>query len=222
MGYKRRRRYRKRSSQWAVAKKAVSAVLKKRLEVKSFSFAWGLSIGNTPLTWNPIGINLFDYLRMGTEDFNRIGNRVNNLSTSIRCNVESADSPYNQMRLMLVETRNKLQITLAGGNYDCQSLFEDIAILGLNAPLNFDVVSKVYFDKLVSLNQHVAGQNVIKFVNRYIKFGKNGKKIYYLGDITPSLGENTNTNVYFVVMSDSSVAPHPRINMVWKNRFTDS
>lgn len=222
MVYKRKRRYRKRTSQWAVAKKAVQSVLKKRTEVKSFSFAWALSIGNTPLNYNPIGINLFDYTDQGTNDEERLGNRTNNLSTAIRCNVESADSPYNQVRLMIFSTRQKLPLDSAGTYYSCSTCFESLNTLGLNAPLNMDIVSRVYMDRLVTLNQLVSGQNVIKFVNKYLRFGKNGKKILYKGNTSATLGENTETNFYFVAMSDSTLVPHPRINMVWKNRFTDA
>ena len=219
-----RRKYirRRRTNRYALAKKAVNAVLKKRTEVKSFSFAWALSIGNTPLNYNPIGINLFDYIGLGTSDEDRIGNRLNCLSTSIRCNVESADSPYNQMRVLVFSTREKLPVDVAGTYYSCATAFESLNTLGLNAPLNMDVVSRVYMDRLVTLNQLVSGQGVIKYLNKYFRFGKNGKKIFYKGDTSPNLGQNTETNFYFVAMSDSSLVPHPRINMVWKNRFIDA
>ena len=220
----RRRKYtrRRHHSKYALAKRAVNAVLKKRTEVKSFSFAWALSIGNTPLNYNPIGINLFDYIGQGTNDEERIGNRINCLSTSIRCNLESADSPYNQLRVLVFSTREKLPVDVAGTYYSCSTAFESLNTLGLNAPLNMDVVSRVYMDRLCTLNQLVSGQSVMKFVNKYLRFGKNGKKVVYKGDTSANLGQNTETNFYFVAMSDSSLVPHPRINMVWKNGFIDA
>ena len=211
----------KRQTQYEVARQAVKDALKKTLEVKKFSFAWALGIGNTPLAWNPIAINLFDYIEQGNNDEDRDGNRINCLSTELRCNLESADSPYNQLRIMLVETRKPLPLDVAGTYYSASSVFRSLAALGLNSFVDRDIVKHIYMDKLVTLNQQVVGQNIIKFKNRFVKFGKYGKRVYYDGNITATLGEATQTYLYFVAMSDSTLVPHPRINMVWENSFVD-
>lgn len=218
-GYK---RFRRKDSQYKVAKAVVKDALKKQLEVKHYTFGWDITIGNTLLNWNPIGINLLDYVDQGTDGDNRIGNRINLLSASLRANIVQADVPYNQMRLLVVETRQPLQLDTAGTYYSCAPLFTNIQRLGLNSFLNMSLVKKIHMDKMVTLNLQTGTYSVIKFVKKYIKFGKDGKKCVYDGDTSPTLGGATRTYLYFVAMSDSTAPAHPKLNLIWENRFTDA
>lgn len=216
------KRSHKRFSQYDVAKKAVKDALKKQLEVKRYTFAWDITIGNTVLNWNPIGINLLDYIDQGTDGNERIGNKINLLSASLRLNAEQADVPYNQMRILVVETRQPLELDTVGTYYSCLPLFKDIDRLGLNSFINMNLVKKIYMDRMVTLRVLPDDNSDVKFVKKYIKFSRGGKKCVYDGDTSLTLGENTRTFLYFVAVSDSSSPTHPRLNMVWENRFTDA
>ena len=218
----RRHRRTRKTSQFAVAKKAVQSVLRKQLELKKFTFAWGISVGNTPLNYNPIAINLFDYINQGLESDDRVGDRIRAMRLSLRINSESGDTPFNQMRYCIVETRETLPLDTAGTYYSAISIFDKMATLGLNSFFDYDIVKKVYMDKLVTLNQLVTGAPVVKFMRKTLNFGKNGKPVVYNGALTGTLGEANQTNLYFVAVSDSNLVPHPRTNTVWKVSYTDA
>lgn len=186
----------------------------KTTEVKHKQISYGINPSTTPY-----GYNMYEYLTLGDSASARVGNRINVLSQSMRVNIE-AEQPYNNVRVMLVETRQPLPYNSVLGLYDGASVLQSTT-LGVNSALDFDLVKKVYMDRTYQIAQLANGANPVKYLKKYIKHGKNGKRIFYDGNTTGLNSGNIRTHMYLLFMSDSSVIPHPRVAGGHYFRFTD-
>lgn len=209
-GYK--KRYYKRNS-YNNTKKIVQSVLAKTIEVKTDVTPLAIDISTASVGYNPL-----DYLGQGLTDSTRIGNRVNLLSLSLRSALVSADDT-NFVRIAFVETRKQLPL-LTSSYYDTSSVWKSPS-LGINSGFNYDVVQRVHFNKLFNMQQVISGVDRQYVFNKNVNFKKGGKQCLYSGDLTTTLGEVTQTTMYLVLLSDSTIAFHPTFNGQFTIRFTD-
>lgn len=213
MVYRKRRSRRSKTS----VTKVVEAVLSKRVEVKRDSIIFSNTLGTDPFAYNP-----FDRIQLGDDNNERDGQKIRCKRISIRSNLEGADSPFNRIRLTIVETRKQLPIG-AGASYNGASIYDPtLASLGVNVPLDFSMVKRVILDKVVNLQMNqdgvgLSGRNVLKTFNKNFKYDKN---IYY-DDTDSGVQGNTTTHLYFCFWSDSSIVPHPSLKWGLTTYFTD-
>lgn len=187
--------------------------MSKNTEVKTDLTPLTTTVSTTSVGYNPL-----DYLSQGLENDARIGNRINLLTFSIRSVLTSADET-NFMRVAVVETRTKLPLS-ASTYYDTSSVWAN-PTLGINSGFDYDIVRKVYLNKLYNMQQVITGVDRNYICNHRISFGKLGKKCYYTGDIPATLGANTETHIYLVLLSDSGVSFHPEFAGQMTIRYTD-
>lgn len=195
--------HKKRSMRSSV-RKQIERVLAKRTEVKKQTITNSASVST--------GGTIIPLLQMaqGNAHDQRIGNSVNLLSFYLRVQTALGDSGYNTTRVALIRTRQPTAVV--------SELFENtsFSVFGANyAGWDYDLVSNVYFDRLTTLNQLVAGQRSTKYFKKYLKVKD---EIHWNDSITGP----PNENYYLVLVSDSSVIPHPSCNLVLTQRFTDS
>lgn len=212
----------------SMVRSEVSKALADTVEVKHNNLGWTADAFSD----RPYGINPIDYINQGESTQERVGNRINLLSLNMRVNstLEATQQTSTQrVRVCLVETREPLPTVTVGQTqqYDARKVFDNTSTtLGANNFFDTDTVKKIHFNRMMTYNQLVADQQLIKYCNIYKKFGKLGKKIYYDGDSSGGnqLGVNTKTYLYFVIVSDklSSDANPPNVIVNWKCRYTDS
>lgn len=198
-----------------LVRKEVQRINAKNTEVKHREVSASYSVSDTPL-----GYNFLEYIGQGDGALNREGNRINLLSHSMRLNIR-AEQPYNNIRIMVLETRDPLPYSLTDFKYDGSEVLSSPG-LGVNSSLDFDTVKKVYYDRTIQVKQLANGVNPTFYVRKYLKFGKLGKKIFYDGNTTGVNSGNMRSHIYVLLMSDSSIVPHPSINAGHYMRFTDS
>lgn len=196
--------HKKRSMRSSV-RKQIEKVLAKRTEVKKQTITNTASVS----TGGTI-IPLLATIAQGNAHDQRVGNQVNLLSMYLRVQTALGDNGYNTTRVALIRTRQPTAVVA--------ELFEttSFSVFGANyAGWNYQLVQNVYFDRLTTLNQLVAGQRATKYFKKYLKISD---KINYQDSITGP----PNENYYLVLVSDSSVIPHPSCNLVLTQRFTDA
>lgn len=194
--------------------------LRKKVELKNnvvISGASGIGVSSTARAINPL-----DYIQEGTTSNERDGDSIYLTGHSFRTQIEGADSPFNRMRLSLVQTRDPLPLGLTSTDYVAGTCFDPVySSMGMNAPFDRAVVSRVYFDKVFNLQRNVdgiglTGRDVIRTFNKFVK---NHQKVIYKNNST-ALGTTTN-HIYFVYQSDSAIAPNPTLTYVMKSWYTD-
>lgn len=194
-------------------KKTLNSMLKKKMEVKREIQVHNVSIDNVGLT-----IPLMALVASGTAHDQRIGNRVNMLSATLRYMWALSDTGYNNTRISLIKV--KVPLPPGGGApvstppdfYENQSY---TTFGGVYAQWNYDLVSKVYYDKNITLNQFVSGARVSKFNKAFVKMAQ---ELNY-DNVN---GDSLLDGIYLVLSSDSTVIPHPTINLVTRCRYTDA
>ena len=205
-------RYRRRLNLNSKIKKTLNNMLKKKMEVKKEIQSHSLAVDNTGTI-----IPLMDTLVSGTSNDQRIGNRVNMLSCTLRYMFALADSGYNNCRLAIIKTRT---IFPTGGTPQTAPplLFDNISYSQFGVPYcqwDYDVVEKVYYDKNVTLNQNYSGLRVQQFRKAFVKMAQ---QVVFDNELAGS----SLANLYIVVGSDSTILPHPTLNLVTRCRYTDA
>ena len=204
----------------ALVRKEIRKELRKKVELKNnvvISGASGIGVSSTARAINPC-----DYIIEGNTSNERDGDQIYLTGHSFRTQIEGADSPFNRMRLSMVQTRNPLPLGLTSSDYVAGECFDPVyGSMGLNAPFDRAVVSRVFFDKVFNLQRNVdgvglTGRDVIKTFNKFVK---NHQKVIY-GNNSSALG-TTESNIYFVYQSDSAIAPNPTLTYVMKTWYTD-
>lgn len=228
MVYGKRTRSKRSGGTRAMVKAEVTKALSKTTEVKHNNLGWTAEAFSD----RPYAINPVDYISQGDSAQTRSGNRINMLSMNLRVNSTlpaGQQTSTQRVRVCLVETREPLSVVTVGQTpqYDARPIFDAFSSsLGANNFFDTDTVKKIHFNKMMTYNQLVADQQIIKYCNIYAKFGKLGKRIFYDGDSQGGnqLGLNTKTYIYFVIVSDkqSNDANPPSVLVNWKCRFTDA
>ena len=175
----------------------------KKPEVKSLVINENITVSN--------GGNLFQIasIPQGITNTERIGNSVDLLSSNFRFMWALADTGYNNCRIALVKTRKPVS--------NLSSIFEATSFAafgGIYAAWDYDTVQKVYLDNNTALNQQVSGLRVHSFKKKYVKHPETLK----FSDTTAT---SQLDNIYIVVVTDSAVLPHPRLNLIVRTRYTD-
>ena len=207
-------RRRKKTSVQAAVRKELNKQVETKVDVTTFNNSLDSA---TPFAYNP-----FDQLQEGTDINQRVGQSVYVKSVGLRSIVLGADTPYNRIRVTMVETRKPLTPSI-GNSYDGEAIYNPLyASIGLNAPIDYTVVKKVHFDKVLNLqlnqwNIGLSGRNVQKTFNRRITLNR---KIYF-DDTNSGLQNNCHANFYLVMSSDSGIAPHPSMDWATTVRFQD-
>lgn len=195
---------RKTKSKRTSVRKQIEHALSKRIEVKRQTIT-NVSSVSTSGTIIPLL-----QIAQGTSHDQRIGNSANLLSFYLRVQTALGDSGYNTTRVALIRCRQPTTVVA--------NLFEatSFSVFGASyAGWDYDLVSNVYFDRLTTLNQLVAGQRMTKYFKKYLKV----KEEIHWNDSTTT---PPNENYYLVLVSDSSVIPHPSCNLVLSQRYSDS
>lgn len=202
-------RKRKKTNMYTIAKKVVNSTLKKRMEVKKFYTNGSHSV----LTSGVLAIPL-EGIAFGTGANDRIGDRLNVLSMNMRMNWENGD-PNNTVRILCVETYDTYVPTTAVG------LFNPVTtpfVGTINSQVNRQIVKRVLYDKTFNLNPNYSGASKFKYAKGYVKFGKDGKHIQYVDGVTaPSEG-----HIMWAFVSDSIIAPSPRLQYALETRYIDN
>lgn len=193
-------------------KKTLNTMLKKKMEVKREVLVHNLSIDNTGTI-----VPLMDTVASGTAHDQRIGNKVNMLSSTLRYLWALSDAGYQNCRFAIVKTRT---IFPTGGApapappllWENQSYS---TFGGVYASWDYDIVSKVYYDKNITLNQQYAGLRVSRFQKAFVKMAQ---EVVY----DNALAGSSLNNLYIVLSSDSQILPHPSCQMVIRNRYIDA
>ena len=212
----------------SMVRKEITKALASSVEVKHNNLGWTAEAYYD----RPYAINPIDYISQGDGAQNRNGNRINLLSLNMRVNstleANAADGTQ-RVRVCLVETREPLSTLNVGGTqqYDARPVFDNTSsTLGANNFFDTDCVKKIHYNRIMTYNQLISNQQLIKFCSIYKRFGKLGKRIFYDGDSSGGnqLGVNTKTYLYFVIVSDiqSGAAAPPSVVVNWKCRFTDA
>lgn len=205
-------RYRRKLNLNRKIKKTLNSMLKKKMEVKREIQVHNISVDTTG-----VAIPLMNTIASGTAHDQRIGNRVNMLSTTLRYMWSLSDTGYNNCRISLIKVKvplppSTVPVATPPDFYENQSYS---AFSGVYASWNYDLVSKVYYDKNITLNQFVAGARASKFNKAFIKMAQ---ELNYDTALAPSLLDG----IYLVVSTDSAVVPHPGLNLVTRCRYTDA
>ena len=175
----------------------------KKPEVKSIVLNQNITVSN--------GGNLFPIasIPQGITNNERIGNSVDLLTSNVRFMWALADTGYNNCRIAIIKTRKEVS--------NLSSVFEATSFStfgGIYAAWDYDMVQKVYLDNNTTLNQQVSSLRVQSFKKKYIKHPENVK----FADTTAT---SQLDNLYVLVVTDSAVLPHPRLNLILKTRYTD-
>ena len=204
----RRKFHRRKHSQYAVAKRAVQNELKKQVEVKKFYTNGSLSVDDDGSLAIPL-----EGIGQGEASDDRIGNRINLLSQSIMLNMSNGDA-NNTIRVLCVEMYENYTPATATG------IFNPVTqpfVGSILAQVDRQKVKRVLYDRVSTLNPHWQGATIYRYKKGYVKFGKTGKQIQYI-DGTP---EPSKGHIYWVFVSDSVVATHPRLQYSIMTRYTD-
>lgn len=195
----RKRRYQKRPN----LTKRVKEVLASQEELKRHTVVSQNQVDSTGVLIKLLRIN------QGTAHDERIGDMLNLKSFYFRCQpqIVTAQS-YNKFRIMLIKTREAL--------VSVSQVMENTSMVtfgAINASINYRVVEKVLLDKLLTVKNEWSGQPMQGFFKRFMK---HKDKIHYQNELDTASMEN----YYLVLVSNSSAAPHPTVNLVLNETFT--
>lgn len=189
------------------SKKYVKELIKsnneKMTEVKHFTFTQaGAGITTAGAIVSPLeGIN------QGVNHDERVGCTLKLLSHRLNVSWDLGDAVNNVRWLMLYTYSPVTSIT---------DIFNNFALMDVNATLDRRVVSRVLLDKRVSVNSFYSGQRTTKIAEDY---RKDTKKIIYEEDGTNSISRG---HFYLVFVSDSAITPNPTVRYSYVARFTDA
>ena len=194
----RRKYYRKRNS----VRKAVQRVLASQEELKRHTI-----VNSAEVDTNGVIIKILR-IAQGTAHDERVGDMLNLKSFYLRAQPQLQDVGYNKFRIMLVKSRE----ALASLNQVMENT-SNVTFGPINASINYRVIEKVLLDKIVTVKNEWDGAPMQGFFKRYIK---HKDKIHYQNELDFAAMEN----YYLILVSNSSAAPHPTVNLVLNETFT--
>ena len=184
-------------------KQAIKRNNEKNTEVKHYTFTQaGVGVTTAGAIVAPLqGIN------QGVNHDERVGCTIKLLSHRLNVSWDLGDAVNNVRWLMLYTYSPVTSIS---------DIFNNLALMDVNATLDRRVVSRVLLDKRMSVNSFYSGQRTTKIAEDY---RKDTKKIIYEEDGTnvPSRG-----HFYIVYLSDSAITPNPTIRYSYVARYTDA
>lgn len=131
-----------------------------------------------------------------------IGQEIRQMGIRIRGKLSQADSS-NVVRLTIFTPSTAFEARLESG----VALPNDLYYLPTNwSAIREAHVKKTYLDTNMVLNQSDASNDKIKLLKLWVDLKM--KKFKYLEGITPATGSD---KVYMLIMSDSALIPHPRL-----------
>jgi len=134
------------------------------------------------------------------------------LSTKLSILCSQADSPYNRVRYGIVKCRQR------PANF--ASLFNPTsytAFGGIFANLNYDVVQRVYLDKVMMLRPTAYNGTGPVMTTKFAKHHcKTKDKLHFQSNLS-----GPQESWYFFVVSDSAIAPNPNVDVLLNHRYTD-
>jgi len=193
-----------------IARKAVTKALAKTVEVKKNYSNGTHSILSSGILAVPLA-----GLAVGTLSDERIGNNISLLSMNMRANFQNGD-PNNTCRMLCLElydAQNPVTFTAI----DCFNGITTPFVGAINSQVDRQIVKRVLYDKTFNLNPNWNGASKFRYLNAYVRLSKTGAKIQYADGVPePSSG-----HFYWVFVSDSAVAPSPRLQYAVETRYTD-
>lgn len=209
--FRRRRRRRKTSSKALVSK--IKSVVSRQIETKrqrkmvdGLISGSGVAISTTP-HYTPVLFTMG--LSSGTESNQYIGDVIRLQYLKCRGAVQQADS-RNLIRLALIRARANFSFQ----NGDMEPfLTSDLAPTPLYVSWSTKYVSQVLYDRVFNLNASSGDDNELMYIRKNFNLHNQRVKIIGLNDYA--------TELYWVVVSDSSVATHPtflmNMELSWKD-----
>lgn len=188
-----------------MVKKAIAQNNRKNVEVKRETLSGSTSSDN-----NGQLIPILQSTVSGTAHDQRVGNRTELLTMTLRIMNNIADTGYNNVRYAIIKCREEPASVSAVFQTSSYAAFG-----GVYAAWDYDIVEKVYLDKNITLNQLVSGARMSKFGKHFVKCPMG---LHYDTAAANSLQEK----LYLVLTSDSAIAPHPGVNYVLSSRYTDA
>lgn len=184
-------------------KQAIKSNNEKNTEVKHYTFNQaGVGVTSTGAFIAPLqGIN------QGTNHDERVGCTIKLLSHRLNVSWDLGDATNNVRWLMLYTYSPITSVT---------DIFNNLALMDVNATLDRRVVSRVLLDRRMSVNSFYSGQRTTKIAEDY---RKDTKKIIYEEDGT---NVPTRGHFYIVYVSDSLITPNPNIRYSYVARYTDA
>lgn len=211
--YRRRRVYRKKYAKKndrhirAVVRKEI----KKEVESKFYDRVSTGSVANTVTVVSP-----HTSLVRGIGENNYVGSCIKPTWLTVRGQFQkAADSVevFNQFRFMIIQDKDVTGVPTAA------TMFQDSTTYPWFSPLNKDFMMsyRVLYDKVFTLRFDAAGNNT----PRNVKFKIPGSKLRKL-DFTLASGNIQSGSIWFVMISDSSVATHPTFVLSSRMHFRDA
>lgn len=170
------------------------------LKYKANNYAW--AINTTGSVTVPLST-----INPGLQPNQRVGNEIRLSSHTLRLNVTNGD-PTNVVRFGLVYTN--VPVTAVS------QILSDLVTLGPNSGYDPEVVKSVVFDKLITLASFFNGGTAI----RHAVMRKKDKHIIKWDSLLAS-ADPVKGFLYFYAVSDSTIAPHPRLTAQLFTRYTD-
>lgn len=227
--FKKRRAKTKNGRQDQRLKKLEQTVFQS-LERKSKTLQWGGGAWN--ISENGSVINNGTYpafqLQRGNNSEELLGNKVNLLNQTIRFCLSTPDpvgDTWNKVRLIVAEPVGETQ-SLAISDVltfppSATSPMVNSAELVMCSPYTVKTTSgkryKVHYDRVFELNE--TNHSILGKIK--IKYGKSGKIVNFPESIS-GLNVPTDHNLSMFMMSDSSVTPHPKLEVNIRSNYYDA
>lgn len=200
----------KKHSMATIARKAVNRALAKTAEVKK-NYTNGT---HSILTSGVLAVPLAG-LAVGNLSDERIGNNVSLLSMNMRANFENGD-PNNTIRMLCVELYEAQNLV----TFIATDLFNGITtpfVGAINSQVDRQIVKRVLYDRTINVNPNWNGASKFRYMKAYCRLSKTGSKIQFADGVSqPSSG-----HYYWAFVSDSAIAPSPRVQYALETRYTD-
>lgn len=171
------------------------------VKYKQNNYAWSVStVGNVAAPLSQIN--------QGLDSNERIGQEVRLLKHTLRLNILNGDAT-NSIRYGLVYTASPVT--------SIQQILNNLIPLSTNSGFDPEVVTRVVMDKLVTLNAFYSGGTSIKH-----NVLKKKDRTIIKWDSTSAGSPPVKGHLYFFAVSDSTVAPHPRVTASLFTEYTDN
>lgn len=183
----------------------VHKIVKENIETKDLCFHITPTAISTTVVYHPLLNVMLSSQGAGQSQF--IGNEVR--LQYLRCRgVVTQSDRSNLIRCLLVRMKDSYLPGL--GDVD---MFKCPAA-PLLSELDFDFVDRVYYDKTVTLNVGYSNDNRQKIISRNVNLRNRVLTLKTTG--------NPNQEIFWVLVSDSGIIPHPSFEMTSTLGFNDA
>lgn len=170
------------------------------------------------------GVGAQDGDQSGGNAAARIGNSITLMNQRVNYTLEaSALDVYNRVRVLVVESMDGAQNLNLGDvlQYSDYAVYSNMVFISpYTTKTDTNRRYKIHHDKVYELNSNARGATAYHKENiKYKQGGSPGKVVEFDG---PLSSYPTNHNISILAISDSTVAPHPRISAAIRSTYKDA